>query len=99
MAANPVNYGKPFKLNCAEAYAACLYIVGFKDAARDVMSKFGWGESFISLNQSLLDEYADCADSEEVIEVQEAYMNGGLACVSASDDEDEESAQPWFCRR
>ena len=74
VAANPVNYGKPCKLNCVEALAAAFYIAGYKDIAEKYMSKFSWGHSFISLNQGLLDEYAQCSNADEVIKVQEAFL-------------------------
>ena len=74
VAANPVNYGKPCKLNCVEALAAAFYIAGYKEIAEKYMSKFSWGHSFLSLNQGLLDEYAKCANADEVIKAQDAFL-------------------------
>jgi ribosome biogenesis protein Tsr3 len=42
LAANPVNYGRPCKLSCAEALASALYICGLKNDAHVVMSRFKW---------------------------------------------------------
>ena len=35
-------HDRPFKMNTAEAIAACLYIAGFKDLARVLLDPFGW---------------------------------------------------------
>ncbi|CBK23127.2 uncharacterized protein [Blastocystis hominis] len=74
VAANPVNYGKPSKLTCAEAIAATLYIVGLKEDALTILKPFKWGCQFISLNYELLEGYSKCKSGAEVIEFQNAYM-------------------------
>ncbi|KAG9390264.1 ribosome biogenesis protein TSR3 [Carpediemonas membranifera] len=74
IAANPVNYGKPTTLTCAEAYAGALYICGLKDESRELMSRFKWGHAFFQLNNELLERYSACTTSEEVIEAQRQYM-------------------------
>lgn len=51
VAANSVNYGKPFKLNCVEALAACCYITGFIEEGHELLSSFGWGDAFWELNK------------------------------------------------
>jgi pre-rRNA-processing protein TSR3 len=75
LAANPINTYKPIKLSTAEAVASALYIAGFKEEAEDTMSVFKWGPSFITLNQELLDAYAECESSTEVVHVQKEIMD------------------------
>jgi len=75
VAANPVNYGKPFRLTTVEALAAGLYILGEPDRAREILAKFTWGETFLDLNAEPLERYADCADSTEVVSVQAEYLD------------------------
>lgn len=74
IAANPVNYGRPLKLSCAEALAAALWIAGFEDEATVVLGKFGWADGFWKLNEELLSAYTACANSEEVVRVQNDYL-------------------------
>ncbi|PNW69939.1 hypothetical protein CHLRE_17g698950v5 [Chlamydomonas reinhardtii] len=77
VAANPVNYGKPCKLSCAEAFAAALFICGLRDEAVGVLSRFKWGHSFFSTNAHLLSLYSSCATAVDVIAAQNAYLAGG----------------------
>ena len=74
LAANPINYGKPCKLSTAEAIAAAIYIVGFKKDAQKILDGFKWGHSFFSLNEELLNAYADAKSSIEVVKIQTAYL-------------------------
>jgi pre-rRNA-processing protein TSR3 len=74
LAANPVNYGHPCMLSSVEAVAAAIWILGDAERAREIMSKFGWGDSFVALNGALLDEYASAADSSHVVEIQKGYI-------------------------
>ncbi|KNE61701.1 hypothetical protein AMAG_06503 [Allomyces macrogynus ATCC 38327] len=74
IAANPVNYGRPSRLNCVEALAAAFYITGFKDYGDELMSKFKWGHAFYELNETLFERYAACKDSAEIVAVQNEYL-------------------------
>jgi pre-rRNA-processing protein TSR3 len=50
LAGNPINYAKPAKLSSAEALAAALIILGEINQAKEVLSKFTWGHTFLELN-------------------------------------------------
>ncbi|MHB8117203.1 MAG: DUF367 family protein [Methanothrix sp.] len=75
VAANPVNYGKPFKLSTVEALAAGLIILGEREQAELILSKFNWGHVFLKLNQEPLQEYAAAKNSAEVVRIQAAYLS------------------------
>ena len=77
VAANPVNFGRPMRLTTVEALAAGLWILGRRDRAEELLSTFTWGETFAELNEEPLSRYADCADSGEVVAVQQAYLDRG----------------------
>jgi pre-rRNA-processing protein TSR3 len=70
IAGNPTNYGKATKLSTVEALAGALYIAGFKEEARKLLSVFVWGHTFMELNENLLESYATAKDSADVVRMQ-----------------------------
>lgn len=74
VAANPVNYGKPWRLNCVEALAACFCICGHQDWAEIVLEHFSYGQPFLDINSQLFRRYAACQSEEEVKKAEEAWL-------------------------
>ncbi len=74
LAANPVNYGRPFRLSTAEAVASALFITGFFEEARAVMSKFGFGDTFLTLNREPLEAYATAESPEKLLREEREFF-------------------------
>ncbi|WP_122089242.1 DUF367 family protein [Halalkalicoccus subterraneus] len=77
VAANPVNFGRPFRLTTVEALAAGSVILGEREHAESILSKFRWGHTFLELNEEPLRRYAACEDSSEIVAVQGEYLDRG----------------------
>jgi pre-rRNA-processing protein TSR3 len=95
VAANSVNYGRPMKLNCAEAVSAALFIMGFEAQARQTMSHFAYGPEFFEVNKDVLAGYQSCTSEAEVRIFQDAFlaaaelesMDRGDTAAEAADDQ------------
>jgi pre-rRNA-processing protein TSR3 len=74
VAANSVNYGKPWRLNCVEALGAAFYICGHPEWAEEVLAPFSYGETFLEINSSILKRYAACKDEADIKKAEEAWM-------------------------
>ena len=74
VAANPVNFGRPFRLTSVEAMAATLYILGEKEQARTILAPFRWGLRFLEVNAEPLEDYAQARNSTEVVAIQALYI-------------------------
>jgi len=75
IAANPVNYGTPTKLSTVEALSAALHIAGYTEEAARLLSVFGWGSTFLSLNEKLLEAYGQASNSRDVVETQKRFVD------------------------
>jgi pre-rRNA-processing protein TSR3 len=75
VAVNPVNFGKAYKLTCAEAFAACLFLGGFEKEAKFIMGHFKWGPHFFVQNEELFSKYRGIKSQDELKEIQEKYIN------------------------
>lgn len=74
LAANPVNYGKEIKVNCAEALAGALYLSGWQEEAERIMDVFKWGPAFFSVNELYFDRYLQCATSQDMDAAQKEMI-------------------------
>ena len=102
LAANPINYGKEWKLNCAEAFAASIMLAGFEAQAHEILEDyFKWGHAFFSLNKERLDRYMQNNTNSaslviaqdallEEIECERAELKARPIDMPSSDSDDEE---------
>ncbi|MCJ1425771.1 ribosome biogenesis protein tsr3 [Sticta canariensis] len=74
VAANPTNYGRPWRLNCVEALAAAFYICGHEPWAHEILAHFSYGEPFLEINSTVLKRYAACTSGEEIKQAEEKWL-------------------------
>jgi pre-rRNA-processing protein TSR3 len=74
VAANPTNYGRPWRLNCVEALASCYYICGHPEWAESILSTFSYGEAFLEINNALLKRYMACESEAEIKKAEEVWL-------------------------
>ena len=74
VAANPINWGRPWKLNSAEAVLASLLILGQDEQAELFMPRFNWAPEFVKLNGALLEQYRTARDHDDIKRMQDEYI-------------------------
>ena len=56
-------------------YAITLHLFkGLADLGRILLKQFKWGEGFYTLNEELLEIYANCKDAAEVVRAQDGFL-------------------------
>ena len=76
LAGNPTNYAKMGRLSSIEAVAAALFIMDFKDLAYNLVSIYKWGDTFLTLNGDILEEYSKATSPQEVSNIESSYFPG-----------------------
>ncbi len=69
-AANPINYAKPWILSSAEAVALALFILGCREQALSILSKFKWGPEFLRLNKDIIYLYVNAKSRDDIYEIE-----------------------------
>lgn len=52
----------------------CSHILGLRELGDILLEKFRWGPSFFDINEDILNLYAECKDSEDVVKTQNEYL-------------------------
>ena len=73
LAANSTNYGRPWRLNTAEAFVAALHLCGLIQDALIVACKFPWANEFFKINKKFFDVYTDCPDEAALLNAQAVF--------------------------
>ena len=74
LASNPVNYARQHKLSSVEAVAAALYIMGFRERAKQFLGLFKWGEGFLTLNLEPLKLYSSVSNASELLSAESQFF-------------------------
>ena len=74
VAVNPTNFGHPYQLSSVEALASTLYIIGYKEQAEKLMSKFKWGMNFFTVNREPLEMYSQSKEYGDVEKWESLYL-------------------------
>lgn len=87
VAANPINWGKPWRLNSAEAVLASLLILGQDEQAEPFFTRFNWASEFVRINGDFLEKYRAAESGVEIEHIQNEYIES--VCAPRDRDPDQ----------